>query len=88
MWAAGYPDVTRADAALRTLELLLSRGAKVDLVDDRGRDALMIAAGLGHAAIAKALLDAGADRTLRDKSGKSAIDLAAAPEVKAVIAGP
>jgi ankyrin repeat protein len=88
MWAAGHPDITRADAALRTVELLLSRGAKVGLVDDRGRDALMIAAGLGHGAIAQALLDAGADRTLRDKTGKSAIDLATAPEVKAVIAGP
>ena len=88
MWAAGHPDNTRADAALQTVELLLTRGAKVDLVDDRGRDALMIAAGLGHAAIAKALLDAGADRRLRDKTGKSAIDLATAPEVKAVIAGP
>jgi ankyrin repeat protein len=88
MWAAGHPDNTRADAALRTVELLLSRGAKVDLVDDRGRDALMIAAGLGHAEIAKVLLDAGADRTRRDKTGKSAIDLATAPEVKAVLAGP
>ena len=88
MWAAGHPDNTRADAALRTVKLLLSRGAKVDLVDDRGRDALMIAAGLGHAAIAQELLDAGADRTLRDRTGKSAIDLAGAPEVKAIIAGP
>ena len=88
MWAAGHPDNTPVDAALRTVKLLLSRGAKVDLIDDRGRDALMIAAGLGHGAIAQALLDAGADRTLRDKTGKSAIDLASTPEVKAIIAGP
>jgi ankyrin repeat protein len=70
------------------VKLLLSSGAKVDLVDDRGRDALMIAAGLGHGAIVQALLDAGADRTFRDKTGKSAIDLASTPEVKAIIAGP
>ena len=88
MWAAGHPDNTPVDAALRTVKLLLSRGAKVDLIDDRGRDALMIAAGLEHGAIAQALLDAGADRTLRDKTGKSAIDLASTPEVKAIIAGP
>ena len=88
MWAAGHPDNTPVDAALRTVKLLLSSGAKVDLVDDRGRDALMIAAGLGHAAIAQALLDAGADRTLRDKTGKSAIDLASTPEVRAIIAVP
>ena len=88
MWAAGHPDNTPVDAALRTVKLLLSRGAKVDLVDDRGRDALMIAAGLGHDAVVRALLDAGADRTLRDKTGRNALDLAASPEVKAIIAGP
>lgn len=88
MWAAGHPDATPADAALRTVKLLLARGAKVDLVDDRGRDALMIAAGLGHDAIVRALLDAGADRTRRDKTGRSALDLAASPEIKAIIAGP
>jgi ankyrin repeat protein len=88
MWAAGHSGNTAADAALRTVKLLLSHGAKVDLVDDRGRSALMIATGLSHAAIAQALVDAGADRTIRDKSGKSAADLAAAPEIKAIVAGP
>ena len=88
MWAAGHPDDTVADAGLRTVKLLLSRGAKVDLVDDRGRSALMIAAGLGHGAITQALLEAGADRALRDKTGKSAADLAVSPEIKAVVAGP
>jgi ankyrin repeat protein len=88
MWAAGHPDNTAAEAALRAVKLLLSRGAKVDLVDDRGRDALMIAAGLGHGAITQALLDAGADRTRRDRTGKSAVDLAASAEIKALLAGP
>jgi ankyrin repeat protein len=87
MWAAGHPDNTAADAGLRTVRFLLMRGAKVDLVDDRGRSALMIAAGLGHPAIAQALVDAGADRALRDKDGKSAADLAAAMDVKAIVAG-
>jgi uncharacterized protein len=88
MWAAGHPDNTAAEAGLRTVKLLLSRGANVDLVDDRGRGALMIAAGLGYAEIARALIDAGADRTMRDKSGKSAAALAATPEIKAIVAGP
>ncbi len=87
MWAAGHPDNVAVDAGLRTVKLLLSRGAKLDFVDDRGRSALMIAAGLGHGAIAQALLEAGADRTLRDKAGKSAADLAATPEVKAIVGG-
>ncbi len=88
MWAAGHPDDTAAEAGLRTVRLLLSRGAKVDLVDDRGRNALMIASGLGHAAIAQMLVDAGADRNMRDKSGKSAADLAAGPQIKSIVAGP
>ena len=73
---------------MRTVELLLERGAKVDLVDDRGRSALMIAASLDHGAIAQALVAAGADRALRDKSGKSAADLAEDAEVKAIVAPP
>jgi ankyrin repeat protein len=88
MWAAGHPDnVSEADA-LQTVKLLLARGAKIDFVDDRGQSALMIAASLGHGPMTQALLTAGADRTLRDKHGKSAAELAAAPEVKAMFAAP
>ena len=87
MWAAGHTDDTAAEAGLRTVKLLLSRGAKVDLVDDRGRNALMIASGQNHAAIAQALVDAGADRQMRDKSGKSAADLAVTAQIKAIVAG-
>jgi uncharacterized protein len=88
MWAAGYADNTAIEAGLRTVKILLTRGAKIDLVDDRGRNALMIASGLGHSAIVQALVDAGADRTMRDKSGKSAADLASTPEIKAIVAAP
>ena len=88
MWAAGYADTAPADGALRTVRLLLSRGAKLDLVDDRGRSALMIAAQLGHADIVEALLDAGAEKTLKDKSGKTARDLAGIPDIQALLAPP
>ena len=53
MWAAGHADNAPLDGGLRTVKLLLARGAKVDFVDDRGLSALMIAAGLGHAEIAR-----------------------------------
>jgi ankyrin repeat protein len=88
MWAAGHADNAPKEQGLRTVKLLIERGATVDLVDDRGRSALMIAATLDHGAIARALLDAGADRSKRDKTGKSAADLASGSEVKAVVATP
>lgn len=88
MWAAGHADNTPKEQGLRTVKLLIERGATIDLVDDRGRSALMIAAGLDHAEIAQALLAAGADRSKLDKTGKSAADLAGGAEVKAVVATP
>jgi ankyrin repeat protein len=42
----------------------------------------MIAAELGHATIVQVLLDRGADRTVVDKSGKRAADLAADGSVR------
>jgi ankyrin repeat protein len=88
MWAAGHADNAPKDGALRTVKLLMERGATIDLADDRGRTALMIAASLNHGEIAQTLLAAGADRSKRDKAGKSAADLADDPEVKAIIATP
>ena len=85
MWAAGYPDVTPADHAAATVRLLLARHANVDLVDDRGRSALMIAAALNRFETARVLIDAGADKGLRDIKGKSAADLAATEEMRALI---
>ena len=88
MWAAGHADNAPLDGGLRTVKLLLARGAKVDFVDDRGRSALMIAAGLGHAEIVKTLIEAGADRTMRDKGGKNAADLATSSEIRTMLAPP
>ena len=85
MWASGFPDVTQTDHAVATVRLLIARGAKVDLVDDRGRSALMTAAALNRFDTARALLEAGASRALRDKAGKSAADLAATDEMRALV---
>ena len=46
----------------------------------------MTAAGLNRFETARVLLDAGADRTLRDKAGKTAADLAATPEMREILA--
>ncbi len=86
MWASGHPDGTATERAVATVKLLIARGAKVDGVDDRGRSALMIAAGLNRFETARALLDAGAAKSLRDKTGASAADLSATPEMRALLA--
>jgi ankyrin repeat protein len=85
MWAAGYSDdATPADGAA-TVRLLLAKGAQLDLADNRGRTALMIAAERGHAEVVTQLLAAGADRKLRDRDGKTAADLATADAVKTAL---
>ena len=46
----------------------------------------MIAASLGDAPVVDILLNRGANRALKDKEGKTALDLAANAEVRAVLA--
>jgi ankyrin repeat protein len=86
MWAAGHEDGVGVHAAESVVDLLLSRGAQVDAIDDRGRTALMMAAELGHAEIVEMLIGRGADKTVRDKSGKTALDLAATESVRRTLA--
>jgi uncharacterized protein len=76
MWAAGHDDGVGAGAAAEVAELLLERGAVIDATDNRGRIALMMAAERGDAAVVAALVAHGVDRVRRDKSGKTACDLA------------
>src|SRR6202011_2386726 len=73
MWAAGHEDGVGGNAAASVVDLLISHGAEIDATDDRGRTALMMAAELGHAEVAGPLIKRGADQTLRDQNGKSAL---------------
>ena len=70
--AAGEDD----DPAV--VQLLLRHKARVDACDARGRSALLEAIATGHAAIARALLDAGASPVLVDAEGRNALLEAAA----------
>lgn len=85
MWAAGHSEEAGAADVQETIGLLVEKGAGIDEVDDRGRTALMIAAELGRATAVEALIKAGADRTLTDKTGKSAGDLASNERVKTAL---
>jgi ankyrin repeat protein len=83
MWAAGHADEAGSQDVRDLMSLLIERGARLDDQDDRGRSALMIAAQLGHVAATDVLVEHGANKALKDKSGKTAQDLAAAPDLQA-----
>jgi ankyrin repeat protein len=85
MWAAGHEDGVGAGAARDVVALLLDAGAAIDAVDNRGRSALMMAAELGHAELVELLVVRGADRTVSDRNGKRALDLAANDSVRAAL---
>ena len=83
MWIAGHDEGVGAGGVERIVDLLVAHDAVLDAADNRGRTALMIAASLGDAATVGVLLHRGADRSLKDKEGKTAADLAANTEVRA-----
>lgn len=58
-----------------TVDLLLRWGAKVNQVDtNEGWTALMLAAAEGQTQVVQRLLEAGADKAIRDKDGDTALD--------------
>jgi serine/threonine-protein phosphatase 6 regulatory ankyrin repeat subunit B len=66
------------------VDQLLKRRVRTDVRNNVGYNALMIASHEGRVDILKALLHAGADRTLRNKKRETAIDVAIAsgrPEI-------
>ena len=81
-WAEnGVHDMTTLMCACQTgclpfVDLLLERGASVNLLDSDGCTALMHAAGFGHAAIVRRLLRAGAQINVRDYDGTTALTAA------------
>eukprot|EP00966_Prymnesium_polylepis_P229873 5318961-Prymnesium_polylepis.1 len=62
----------------RLVELLLARNAQVDLRDNHGWTALMLAAHLGHVANLSTMITAAASTCLRSVDGRSALELAEA----------
>ena len=87
MWAAGHTDDATVGDGLTTARVLLDRDAKVELTDDRGRDALMIAAERGHAEMVRLLIERGADPKRADGEGNTALTLAANESVRDAVEG-
>lgn len=79
LWAlapAGALDDTHA-TTLKAVKALVSGGARVDLANpETGKTPLMLAALQGYEKIVRYLLNQGADVTVEDVKGKSAIDYA------------
>ncbi|HBE78043.1 MAG TPA: hypothetical protein DDW65_09740 [Firmicutes bacterium] len=67
-WALSNPE---------RVELLLSKGAKLDVQNKMGETPLMLAAESGYAEVAEALLKKGANPDLQDLTGKTALMVAA-----------
>jgi uncharacterized protein len=82
MWAAGYSDEAGVQDIAKVITLLIDRGTRIDDQDNRGRTALMIASELNHTVAVDLLLARGANKSLRDKQGKSAADLTSLTAVR------
>jgi len=71
---------------LAVIDELVAAGAPVDAVDEAfGRQALRLAAENGRPASVRRLLELGADPTLRDAAGRTALDLCKNEEVAAIL---
>lgn len=68
----------------RALETSCSQ-PQLDVIDEKGRTALMIAALNGHAKVVDVLIGAGADLAVRDVEGKTAADLACVDDIRKAI---
>ena len=72
-WALHY---AATNGHLKIIELLLDENAYIDAASPNGSTPLMMAAQYGTAAAVKLLLEAGADATVRNQLGLTAIDFA------------
>jgi Ca2+/Na+ antiporter len=74
------------ESNLPGIELLVARGAALDLRDERGVSALLLAVEMGFQEAAEVLLAAGADPNVHDLSGMTPLDLAEEHEAQDVAA--
>ena len=89
--AGMYPiHLAAAGENAEVISLLLAKGANVNQVVEggpgEGASPLHVAALGGHVEVVTRLLQAGADKAMKDKSGKTALDIARDKKHPAVVA--
>ena len=78
--------IVAAHGDLKAVELHLSGGAGIDILDAQGRTPLHLAVRDGHAAVAALLLNRGADVRVKAQDQTRPLDLAARdPEMEALV---
>lgn len=82
MAASGSSDYKQA---FEKATLLVKRGAKLDMVNDKGETALMLAAGVGNEKVVKLLIDKGTDINLKNGAGESVMSYANRSGNKSII---
>jgi ankyrin repeat protein len=85
MWAAGHSNDAPATDGLAIVDYLLSKGADPQLTDNRGRNALHIAAERNHRLVVERLIATGMPVSETDSNGLSAADLASDPVVRSLL---
>lgn len=60
------------DGKLKKIKKLIEAGVNINIKDDSGKTALILASERGHVLVLAALIDAGANRYIRDKAGYTA----------------
>ncbi len=83
-------DRAASGGHLEACELLIKKGAAINDVNNFGETPLHRAAWKNHSGVCKLLLDNGAlpSKTMRNKEGKTPLDLARSIEVKTIVAPP
>lgn len=85
MWAAGHGNDVPAPDGLAVVEYLLAEGADPDLMDNRGRNALHIAAERGHTSIVERLVKIVTDVNAKDADGNTPLGLTSNPAIRQVL---
>jgi ankyrin repeat protein len=71
-------EASRYQAAV--VQILLENGADPYLIDDQGRNALILAAAFGSSEVVELLIQAGTNSSIRDNNGKVALEYAQSRE--------